>query len=167
MSSNAANMTGLLRSVIAGASAESPRLLHVLHALQQQFLHISDQAAREVAAHLGLPLSQVDAVVEFYSFFHKTPRGRFNILFSNCTSCGHMAGGEDLMAMLARRLGVVAGSTRADGLVSIGETSCIGMCDHGAALLVNGMPILRLDAAMIDRIAALVEADATGGLACR
>ena len=157
-SSNAANTTSLLRSVIAGACAESPRLLHVLHALQQQFLHISDEAAREVAAHLGLPLSQVDAVVEFYSFFHKIPRGRYDILFSNCTSCGYMAGGEDLMAMLARRLGITAGSTRADGLVSIGETSCIGMCDHGAALLVNEMPIVRLDAAMIDRIAALVEA---------
>ncbi|MFZ5524979.1 MAG: NADH-ubiquinone oxidoreductase-F iron-sulfur binding region domain-containing protein [Pseudomonadota bacterium] len=157
-SSNAANTTGHLRSVIAGACAESPRLLHVLHALQQQFLHISDEAAREVAAHLGVPLSQVEAVVEFYSFLHKTPRGRFDILFSNCTSCGYMAGGADLMAMLARRLGIIAGNTRADGLVSIGETSCIGMCDHGAALLVNGMPIARLDAAMIDRIAVLVEA---------
>ncbi len=157
-SSNSANTTGLLHQVIAGACAESPRLLHVLHALQQQFLYISDEAAREVAAHLGVPLSQVEAVVEFYSFLHKTPRGRFDILFSNCTSCGHRAGGADLMAVLARRLGVAAGSTRADGLVSIGETSCIGMCDHGAALLVNGMPIVRLDAAMIDRIAALVEA---------
>src|SRR5450759_4169122 len=152
-------MTGLLRSVIAGAYAESPHLLHVLHALQQQFLHISDEAVHEVAAHLDLPLSQVDAVVEFYSFFHKTPRGRFDILFSNCTSCGYMAGGADLMTMLGRRLGVVAGNTRADGLVSIGETSCIGMCDHGAALLVNGMPIARLEAAMIARIAALVEAE--------
>jgi [NiFe] hydrogenase diaphorase moiety large subunit len=157
-SPNAANTTGRLRSVIAGASAESPRLLHVLHALQQQFLHISDEAVREVATHLGVPLSQVEAVVEFYSFLHKTPRGRFDILFSNCTSCGYRAGGLNLMAMLARRLGVAAGSTRADGLVSIGETSCIGMCDHGAALLVNGMPIARLDAAMIDSIAAMVEA---------
>ncbi|HSM99192.1 MAG TPA: NADH-ubiquinone oxidoreductase-F iron-sulfur binding region domain-containing protein, partial [Gallionella sp.] len=82
----------------------------------------------------------------------------FDILFSNCTSCGHMAGGEDLMAMLAGQLGILAGDTRGDGRVSISGTSCIGMCDHGSALLVNGMPIARLDAAKMTRIAALVEA---------
>ncbi len=158
--SNTANTIGVLRSAIAEACAESPHLLHVLHALQQQFLHISDEAVREVAAHLDLPLSQVDAVNEFYSFFHKTPRGRYDILFSNCTSCGYMAGGVDLMAMLGRRLDIVAGNTRSDGLVSMDQTSCIGMCDHGAALLVNGMPITRLDDSRIDRIAALVEAEA-------
>jgi len=157
-SPNTAAQIGPLRSVIALAYAESPHLLHVLHALQQQFLHISDHALHEVAAHLDIPISQVDAVVEFYSFLHKTPRGRFDILFSNCTSCGYMADGVDLLDMLARRLGFVAGNTRADGLVSIDQTSCIGMCDHGAALLVNGVPIVRLDAGKIANIAALVEA---------
>lgn len=157
--SNFSNMTDLLRSIISRVYAESSHLLHVLYALQEQFLHISDEAVREVAAHLDLPPSQVDAVVEFYSFFHKIPRGRYDILFSNCTSCGYMAGGVDLMAMLGRRLNIVADNTRGDGLVSMGQTSCIGMCDHGAALLVNGMPIVSLDAAMIARIAALVEAE--------
>lgn len=157
-SSNAANTTGLLRPVISVACAESPHLLHVLHALQRQFLHISAEAIREVAAHLDLPLSQVDAVVEFYSFFHKIPRGRYDILFSNCTSCGYRVNEENLLDLLCQRLDVVAGDTRTDGLVSIDQTSCIGMCDQGAALLVNGLPIVRLDAAKIARIAALVEA---------
>jgi [NiFe] hydrogenase diaphorase moiety large subunit len=159
MGSNTANTTGLLRSVIAEAHAKSPHLLHVLHVLQQQFLHISDEAIREVAAHLGLPFSQVDAVVEFYSFFHKTPRGRYDILFSNCTSCGYMAGSVDLMAMLGRRLGIVDDDTRDDGLVSVGQTSCIGMCDHGASLLVNGIPVIGLDAARIDRMVTLIETE--------
>ncbi|MEO8331095.1 MAG: NAD(P)H-dependent oxidoreductase subunit E [Gallionella sp.] len=156
---NAAAQTGSLRSAIALAYAESTHLLHVLHALQQQFLHISDAAVQEVAAHLDLPISQVDAVVEFYSFFHKTPRGRYDILFSNCTSCGYLAGGVDLLDMLAQRLGITTGETRTDGRVSIDQTSCIGMCDHGPALLVNGTPIIGLDASKIASIAMLVEAE--------
>ena len=99
-----------------------------------------------------MPVSQVESVVEFYSFFHKTPRGRYDILFSNCTSCGD----TDLMQLLCQRLDVVAGKTRTDGLASIGQTSCIGMCYHGAALLVNGQPVAGLDAGMITRIAELV-----------
>jgi len=133
-------------------------LLHILHALQVRFLHISHQAACEAAAQLGLPISQVESVVEFYSFLYSTPRGRYNILLSNCTSCGYKSGGENLLNMLCHRLRVVAGDTRADGLVSIDETSCIGMCDHGSALLVNGIPITRLDAGKVMRIADLVEA---------
>lgn len=156
--SNFSNMTDLLRSIISRVYAESPCLLHVLYALQRQFLHISDEAVREVAAHLDLPTSQVEAVVEFYAFFHKIPRGRYDILFSNCTSCGYMADGVNLMAMFGRRLGIAVGNTRGDGLVSMDQTSCIGMCDHGAAILVNGMPITGLDGPMIDSIAALVEA---------
>src|SRR5450756_2067101 len=148
-----------VNAVIADAYSQSNHLLHILYALQQRFLHISHEAVREVASHLGLPISQVESVVEFYSFFYGTPRGRYNILLSNCTSCGYQAGGENLLHMLCHRLRVVAGKTRADGLVSVDETSCIGMCDHGAAMLVNGTPIPRLDAGKIMRIADLVETE--------
>ena len=116
-----------IKAVIADAGSSSGHLLHILHALQQRFLHIPHAAIREVASHLGLPIGQVESVVEFYSFFYQTPRGRYNILFSNCTSCGYKATGEDLLHMLSHRLGVVAGKTRADGLVSLDKTSCIGM----------------------------------------
>jgi len=153
-SQSAAARTGSLHSVVARAHAESPHLLHVLHAVQQKFLHISDEALHLVSAQLEIPPSQVDAVVEFYSFLSKTPRGRYDILFSNCTSCGD----PELMRLLCLKLDVIAGRTRADGQVSVDQTSCIGMCDHGAAMLVNGLPITHLDASSIARIAALVDA---------
>jgi [NiFe] hydrogenase diaphorase moiety large subunit len=150
---------GQISAIIENAYSQSTHLLHILYALQQRLLHIPPEAVREVASHFGLPISQVESVVEFYSFFSGTPRGRYDILLSNCTSCGYKAVGENLLHILCHHLRVVAGKTRADGLVSIDETSCIGMCDHGAALLVNGMPIARLDAAKILRIAELVETE--------
>jgi [NiFe] hydrogenase diaphorase moiety large subunit len=146
-------------AVIADAYSQSEHLLHILYALQQRLLHIPPQAVRAVASHYGLPVSQVRSVVEFYSFFSAAPCGRYNILFSNCTSCGYKASGVNLLQMLCDRLRVVAGKTRPDGLVSIGDTSCIGMCDHGAALLVNGIPIIRLDAGKVMHIADLVETE--------
>jgi [NiFe] hydrogenase diaphorase moiety large subunit len=158
-SPNQAMTTERINTVIADARSQSGHLLHILHALQQQFLHIPREALHAVASHLGLPISQVESVVAFYSFFYDTPRGRYHILFSNCTSCGYKSGGENLLQELSRCLGVVADKTRADGLVSLGETSCIGMCDHGAALLVNGVPITGLDAGKIARIADLVETE--------
>lgn len=148
-----------LHATVCEIVANSPHLLHVLYALQRQCLHIPDAAISEVARQLDLPLSQVKSVVEFYSFFSTTPQGRYHFQFSNCTSCGDLG----LMQLLGQLLGVTPGVTpavtRADGLVSLTPTSCIGMCDHGASLLINGRPIIRLDANLIVHIASLVEAE--------
>ena len=149
-----------LKTIVTDARSQSAHLLHVLQTLQDRLLHIPHEAVREVATQLGLPISQVESVVEFYSFFYKIPRGRYNILFSNCTNCGYQLGGENLMQALCDRLNVFAGITRDDGLVSVDQTSCIGMCDHGAALLVNGLPVTGLDNNKILHIADLVEARA-------
>jgi len=132
----------------------SPHLLHALQEHQRQHRFISNQAISDIASQLHLPRAQVEGVTEFYSFFHRTPRGQFDLLFSNCTSCGDL----ELMHLLCKRLNVKVDQTRADGLVSIGQTSCIGMCDHGAALLVNERPLHSLDSARIEAIATLIEA---------
>ena len=129
-------------------------LLHRLHDLQRRFLHIPPREIAPLAAELGLPISQVEAVIDFYSFFHRSPRGRFDILFSNCTSCGDLS----LMHTLCDLLGVTPGVTRADGAVSIDETSCMGMCDQGTAALVNGRVLTQLTARHLPSLVALINA---------
>lgn len=129
-------------------------LLHRLHDLQDRHHYIPPDTIAPLAAELGLPISQVEAVIDFYSFFHRSPRGRFDILFSNCTSCGDLV----LMQQLCDLLEVQPGVTRADGMVSIDQTSCVGMCDQGAAALVNGRTLTRLAAAQLPHLTDLVNA---------
>jgi len=131
----------------------SNHLLHRLYLLQQQFYHIPAKEIPALANELDLPVSQVESAVDFYTFFHRTPRGRYDILFSNCTSCGDLS----MMDVLCKHLNVIPGKTRDDGCVSIASTSCIGMCDQGPALLVNGRIITRLTARRLEQIAAHVD----------
>ncbi|SET08825.1 NAD(P)-dependent nickel-iron dehydrogenase flavin-containing subunit [Nitrosomonas marina] len=140
---------------------DKQHLLHRLYTLQQQDRHISAETIVRVAGEFNLPVSQVASVVDFYSFFYRKPVGRYHMLLSNCTSCGYQAGKTDLLKMLCRSLNVDPGVTRADGLVSISETSCIGMCDHGASMLINGIPLVGLDETKVTRIAGLVEQQLT------
>ena len=141
------------KSLSSGAGQQPhDHLLHRLHDLQSRFLHIPPLEIAPLATELDLPVSQVESVIDFYSFFHRSPRGRFDILFSNCTSCG----GLTLMQQLCGLLGVQPGVTRADGMVSIDQTSCVGMCDQGAAALVNGRTLVRLTAAQLPHLAQLV-----------
>jgi hypothetical protein len=50
-----------VKAVIVDACSQSNHLLHILRELQQQFLHISDDAVRKVAAHLCLPASEIES----------------------------------------------------------------------------------------------------------
>jgi [NiFe] hydrogenase diaphorase moiety large subunit len=142
----------------ADADFMADHLLHRLYRLQQEHRHIPPRLMAGVARESGLPISQVAAVVNFYSFFYQQPVGRYHLLFSNCTSCGYQAGEVNLLALLCRQLNIAPGQTRTDGVVSVDETSCIGMCDHGPSMLVNGVPIVNLDESRIRQLCALITA---------
>lgn len=133
----------------------SNHLLHRLYDLQTQLHYIPKQSITILADELGLPVSQIEAAVDFYSFFHRTPRGRFDIMFSNCTSCGDMK----MMQHLCDQMHIASGETRTDGAVSISEASCIGMCDQGPALLINGRTITQLSNRRLDLMAEYIEAE--------
>ncbi len=131
-------------------------LLQHLIAVQHRFGYVPEAAVETLARELDVTRTQVRSAIAFYAFLHDRPRGDFDILFSdNITD--RMLGNQRLMALLAERLGVEPGETRADGRVSLGFTSCTGMCDQGPALLVNGQAVTSLDPQRVDRIADLVE----------
>lgn len=133
-------------------------LLHRLYRLQEKYRHIPPRLMAEVARESGLPVSQVAAVVNFYSFFYQQPVGRYHLLFSNCTSCGYQVGEVNLLALLCQQLDIAPGQTRTDGVISVDETSCIGMCDHGPSMLVNGVPVVNLDEDRIRQLCGLIAA---------
>ena len=141
--------------IIARHDHRQSRLLQILIELQSGIGYLPPDAVSAVASGLGLPRARVEGVASFYSFLYLEPVGTYRILFSdNITD--HLAGAPALREALCRALWVEAGKLSEDGLVSIDTTSCTGMCDQGPALLVNGVPITRVDAQRIDQIAALV-----------
>jgi [NiFe] hydrogenase diaphorase moiety large subunit len=132
------------------------QLIQILRDIQERDAHIGDAAADQVAEALGLRRCDVDAVVEFYAFLSSTPRGRYDLLVSD-NIVDRMAGSQAVLDRFCRAFGVGPGQTRADGLVSVAPTSCIGMSDQGPAALVNGRTLTRLDPQRVDSIVDLVE----------
>ena len=131
-------------------------VLQHLIALQQKFSFIPEEGIARLVEAVDVTRAQVLAAVDFYAFLHLTPRGGYDILFSdNITD--RMLGNQRLLQLLCDQLGADLGEPRADGRVTVDYTSCTGMCDQAPALLVNGFAITRLDEARIRRIAALVD----------
>ena len=130
---------------------QSTRLLKILHAIQKRYFYIPENAIEVLAEHLQLPRTHIQNVVAFYSFFHTQSSGKYTILISDSIT-DLMLGKADLMSYFAHKLKVDIGSVRADGLVSLNNTSCSGMCDQGPAGLVNGYALTRLTKPRIDQI---------------
>lgn len=149
-------VSGFVRDSLRSRGCAPEQLLQHLIAVQERFGHIPESAVEALSAQLGVSRAQVRSAVAFYAFLHDRPRGDFDILFAdNITD--RMLGNQRLMALLAERLGMAPGETRPDGRVSLGFTSCTGMCDQGPALLVNGRTLTALDLQRVDRIADLVD----------
>ena len=150
------DVDGFVAESLDTLGREPEQLLQHLIAVQRRFGWVPPAAVERLSAALDVTRTQVRAAIAFYAFLHDSPRGDFDILFSdNITD--RMLGNQRLVGLLAERLGVRLGETRADGRVTLDLTSCTGMCDQGPALLVNGRAVTALDPRRVDRIADLVE----------
>jgi len=148
-------MQVFIENLAASHNYQSTRLLQILRAIQARYHYIPEAAINQLAGLLGIPGTQVTGVVEFYSFFHSTPRGQYELLISDSITDA-MLGKHSLMQHLSEKLQLAVGAVRSDGLVSLDNTSCTGLCDQGPAGLVNGYALTHLDRARIDLIAELI-----------
>ncbi len=152
-------MKNFMQTMLADLAYQPERLLEVLRRVQSQYQFIPSQAIDYLADELGIPRTQIIAVIEFYSFFHLTPQGQYQILLSDSIT-DRMLGKVDLATYLEKKLNLTLGQVRADGLVSLNNTSCTGLCDQGPAALINGYALPNLNYTTIDVfpvIACLVE----------
>ena len=146
-----------LSAIVTRHRRDPGRLLPILPDVMAAHGRVAAPAITEIAKQLGLPRAQVEGVVGFYAFFHEEDRGRFRVLFSDNVT-DEMAGSRELRRRMLEAFDVGLGETSAGGLVSIGVTSCTGLCDQGPALLVNGRAIARLTPARVGAIISLIRA---------
>ncbi|MEP7348710.1 MAG: NAD(P)H-dependent oxidoreductase subunit E [Sphingorhabdus sp.] len=118
-------------------------LLPILHDVQAQFGHVSDDVIREIANELNLTRAEVHGVVSFYHDFRKTPDARPVIKLCRAEAC--KARGVEAM--------VADAEAAAGGRVKIEPVYCLGLCSVGPAAMVGGNVHARLTS---DRLVELV-----------
>lgn len=149
-------MESFIKHILQKYSQHSTPLLMILREVQAHYQHISKDAIELISEELGIPRTQIVAVVEFYSFLSSTKQGRYDVLLSDSIT-DHMLDKKSLSDYLSEKLHTPLGTLRQDGQVSICNTSCTGLCDQGPAALINGHAIANLSRQRIDRIAVFIE----------
>lgn len=152
-------METTISSIIDEHAGDATRLVDILHSLQNHFGFLSTETIAQTAYILDIPRSQIHGVIEFYSFLHSVPVGRYRILLSDCI-IDTLHGFQTIMDAFCQKLRIQPDIIRSDGKVSIASTSCTGFCDQGPAALINGVAIPALDNNRVDIIVNLIEMDA-------
>jgi NADH-quinone oxidoreductase subunit E len=134
-------LTAEIRSAIEAYYPRYPSrqavVLPALHIVNERLGYVPLGAVIEIAAMLGLAPAQVQDTLSFYHFFPQDkPSGKFKVWMCRSISCS-CCEGEALIDYLAGKLGIRAGETTEDGLVTLLPAECLGACDFAPAMLVN------------------------------
>ncbi len=126
-------------------------LILILQEIQKKYSQVSDFAMQVLADCLAIPATEVFSIVSFYPLIDDRPKGRFAILLCRSISCD-MRGKDNLAEKIMKDLDISFGQTTADGLFSLDWLHCLGMCDQGPNIMVNGQIFTHVDTVRLDEI---------------
>ena len=129
----------------------SELVLSRLRQIESDEGYCSERSLQKLAQELDVPIIKLYGIATFFSFLTTKPRGRHVIRVCYSISC-HLNKSSGLLQILERELGIKPGETTRDGRFSLRLTSCIGACDAGPALLMDGMPYTRMDEAKVKEL---------------
>lgn len=130
-------------------------LIEALHATQEAFGHIDDEALRYIGATLNVPPATVYGVATFYHYFRLQPGGKHTAVVCTGTAC-YIDGAGELLDAVEARLGVAPKQTSADGALTLLTARCIGACSLAPAVIVDGEVRGRVGAAeLVDQLGEL------------
>ena len=125
--------------------------LPILHALQETFGCVPDEAVPLVAEALNLSRAEIHGTVTFYHDFRKEPAGRRVLKLCRAESC-QAAGGDALAARAEEKLGVAMGETTLDRRVTLEPVYCLGLCHSSPAAMLDKHVFGMLDEAKLDQL---------------
>ncbi|MDA7915648.1 NAD(P)H-dependent oxidoreductase subunit E [Verrucomicrobia bacterium] len=114
--------------------------LMVLHALQDHFGYLSNDAIQWAAAKLDLKPINILEVVTFYPMFRQELAGKFEIKVCRTLSCA-LGGSKQLYEHICENIGVEADphhvQVSGDGKFSVEYSECLAACGTAPVMMVN------------------------------
>ena len=120
------------------ALEEQDLLIYTLHKIQEHYKenYIPPEVAEWVGEELNVKPSKIYEVPTFYTMFSTKPRGKYVIRVCTSLPC-HVAGGREIIETLKDELKIDWNQTTKDGLFTLEETGCLGLCGVSPVIMIN------------------------------
>ncbi len=117
---------------------ENPKsyLIAILHKVQAKYGYLSPEQMDCVAQYMQIPTSTISGVATFYHFFRLQPRGKYAISVCMGTAC-FVKGADKVLESFKTELGIDVGETTQDGLFSLENSRCLGVCALAPVVTIN------------------------------
>lgn len=140
-----------VHAAIARRKDQPGALLPLLHDIQDTLGHVPTAAVPVIAKALNLSRADVHGVVTFYHHFRSTQPGRHVVQVCRAEACQSM-GANELLSHVESSLRIKTGETTEDGRFTLEAVYCLGNCACSPAVMIDGEPHGRVDAARFDEL---------------
>ena len=123
-------------AILARYPIKKSAVLPLCYIAQDEYGYLNIDHIQEVADILEMPYTDVYEVVTFYSLLYDQPVGAWVVQVCDDNPCC-FTGAEELVADLEERLGILAGQTTLDKLITLQRVKCIGACHRAPVLQAN------------------------------
>jgi len=123
----------------------------LLHLAQQQDGYVTNEAIKHIGELVGASSAEVLGTATFYEMFKFEPVGKYLINVCSTMSCA-LLGADELMHHAEHKLGIKAGGTTPDGLITLAHAECQAACTEAPTLQVNYRYRFRVTNEMFDEL---------------
>ena len=111
-------------------------VIPVLDLAQRQHGWLPISAMNKVSKLLGMSKMRVYEVATFYTMFHRSPVGKYNIHVCTTTPC-MLCDSTGILNTIKNKLGINVGETTSDGLFTLTEVECLGACVNAPMMQID------------------------------
>ena len=126
-------------------------LVPLVHLAQEQDGYVAEDAMEHIAELIGCTPAEVAGTATFYEMFKFHPVGKYVVGVCTNISC-LLLGADELLEHAERSLGVRAGATTEDGMITLEDVECIAACTEAPAIQVNYRYRYKVTPSDLDRL---------------
>ncbi len=120
-----------VKQILAKYPPEHKRsaVMPLLYLAQREEGYITKDAMQDIADTLEINVTDVGAIVGFYTLYHDKKEGKYRMQICTDLPCA-LRGADQFMESLCANLGIKVGETTADGLITLEAVTCLAACDR-------------------------------------
>ena len=133
-------------------------VMPLLYLAQREEGYVTKDAMQDIADILDISVTDVGAIVGFYTLYHDKKEGKYRMQVCTDLPCA-LRGAEQFMDNLCANLGIKVGETTPDGMITLEAVTCLAACDKAPMFQTQGPDGIKYYENMtVDKTMELVEA---------
>ena len=127
-----------IQEILAKYPSDQKRaaVMPLLYLAQREQMCVNKQAMQEIGDILGISSTDVASIIGFYTLYYEEQEGKYRIQVCTDLPCA-LRGAEQFFESLCENLGIRAGETTPDGLITVEHVMCLAGCDKAPMFQVQ------------------------------